>query len=44
LTSYQQLVTAGKPTKIADTAVMRKLVVIANALLKAVRCWQKYPA
>ncbi|MEW9853792.1 IS110 family transposase [Novosphingobium sp. M1R2S20] len=37
---YQQLVTAGKPARIAITAVMRKLVVIANALLKADRCWQ----
>jgi len=36
---YQQLVTAGKPPKIAITAVMRKLVVTANALLKADRCW-----
>lgn len=41
---YQQLVAAGKPAKIAITAVMRKLVVIANALLKADRCWQKCPA
>ena len=37
--TYQQLVTAGKPAKIAITAVMRKLVVTANALLKADRCW-----
>ena len=36
---YQQLVTAGKPTKIAITAVMRKLVVTANALLKADHLW-----
>ena len=36
---YQQLVTAGKPAKIAITAVMRKLVITANALLKADRCW-----
>ena len=39
--NYQQLVTAGKPAKIAITAVMRKLVVTANALLKADRCWQQ---
>lgn len=38
---YQQLVTAGKPAKIAITAIMRKLVVTANALLKADRCWQQ---
>jgi transposase len=41
---YQQLVTAGKHAKIAITAVMRKLVVTANALLKADRCWQISPA
>jgi len=38
---YQQLVTAGKPAKIAITAVMRKLVVTANALIKADRTWQE---
>ena len=38
---YQQLVTAGKPAKIAIAAVKRKLVVTANALLKADRCWQQ---
>ena len=38
---YQQLVGAGKPAKIAITAVMRKLIVTTNALLKADRCWQQ---
>ena len=38
---YQQLITAGKPAKIAITAVMRKLVVTANALIKADRTWQE---
>lgn len=38
-TKYQQLIAAGKPAKIAITAVMRKLVVTANALLKADRLW-----
>jgi len=38
---YQQLVAAGKPAKIAITAVMRKLIITANALLKADRCWQQ---
>lgn len=38
---YQQLIAAGKPAKIAITAVMRKLVVTANALIKADRCWQQ---
>ncbi len=31
---YQRLVTAGKPMKVALTAVMRKLVVLLNHLLK----------
>ena len=34
---YQQLIAIGKPAKVAITAVMRKLVVTANALLKADR-------
>lgn len=41
---YKQLVDAGKPAKIAITAEMRKLVVTANALLKADRCWTHSPA
>lgn len=36
---YTQLVGAGKPAKVAITAIMRKLVVMANALLKAGRPW-----
>lgn len=31
---YQRLVTTGKPKKVALTAVMRKLVVLLNHLLK----------
>ncbi|MGE4281882.1 MAG: IS110 family transposase, partial [Magnetospirillum sp.] len=31
---------AGKPAKVAIIAVMRKLVVLANALLKAERNWE----
>jgi len=38
---YQKLVARGKPAKIAITAVMRNLIVTANALLKADRCWQQ---
>jgi transposase len=34
LTFYQRLVAAGKPKKVALTAVMRKLVVLLNQLLK----------
>lgn len=41
---YQQMVATGKPAKIAITAIMRKLIVTANALLKADRCWQQSPA
>ena len=36
---YQKLIAARKPAKIAITAGMRKLVVTANALLKADRTW-----
>jgi transposase len=38
-TKYNQLVKAGKPAEVAITAIMRKLVVLANALLKANRPW-----
>jgi transposase len=38
-TKYQQLIAQGKPPKIAITAIMRKLIVIANTLLKADRLW-----
>lgn len=41
---YQQLIAAGKPAKVAITAVMRKLAVTANALLKADCLWVKSPA
>jgi len=36
---YRQLIEAGKPAKVALTAIMRKLIVLANALLKANRKW-----
>jgi transposase len=36
---YDQLIAAGKPAKVALTAIMRKLIVLANALLKADRKW-----
>lgn len=38
-TKYQHLIAAGKPAKVALTAIMRKLVVLANAILKAGRTW-----
>jgi len=36
---YQALIAAGKPAKVAITAVMRKLIILANALLRANRTW-----
>jgi len=41
---YEQLVTTGKCKKLAITAVMRKLIVMANALLRDGRNWDEYPA
>lgn len=42
-TFYRRLVTAGKLKKVALTAVMRKLIVLANTLLKADRVWSLTP-
>lgn len=36
---YEQLVAAGKPAKKAITAIMRKLLILANALLRDSREW-----
>lgn len=36
---YQQLIKAGKPPKVAITAIMRKLIALANALLNQRRSW-----
>ena len=36
---YAHLIETGKPAKVALTAIMRMLVVLANALLKANRTW-----
>jgi transposase len=36
---YRRLVQAGKPPKLAIVAVMRKLVLLANALLRSNRTW-----
>jgi transposase len=41
---YNKLSNAGKPAKVALTAVMRKLILLANALLKANRTWTPKPA
>jgi transposase len=36
---YVQLIAAGKPAKKAITAIMRKIVVLANALIRDGRKW-----
>jgi transposase len=36
---YQAMIVAGKPPKVAIVTIMRKLVVLANALLKEGRNW-----
>ncbi len=36
---YQAMIKAGKPPKVALTALMRKLIELANALIKANRSW-----
>lgn len=36
---YEQLREAGKPAKLAITAVMRKLLIVANALIRDDRNW-----
>jgi transposase len=41
---YKQLMNAGKPSKVAVIAIMRKLIVLTNALLKANRSWAPKPA
>ncbi|MBB2167641.1 IS110 family transposase [Gluconacetobacter aggeris] len=41
---YDRLIAKGKHAKIAITAIMRKLVVLANALLRKDRLWTSKPA
>ena len=41
---YDSLIAAGKPPKLALTALRRKLIVLANALLKQKRTWLPEPA
>jgi transposase len=38
---YQAMIKVGKPPKVALTALMRKLIELANALIKADRNWEK---
>jgi transposase len=40
---HQQLIKAGKPPKVAITAVMRELIALANALLNQRRSWAPKP-
>ena len=42
--TYERLVAAGKPKKLALVAVMRKLIVLANALLREGRKWAPHAA
>ena len=37
---YQSMIKTGKPPKVALTAIMRKLIELANALIKADRMWK----
>jgi transposase len=41
---YNQLIAAGKPAKVALVAIMRKLIVLANALLRDGRTWSEIRA
>lgn len=41
---YQSLIQRGKPTKVALTACMRKLLVILNAMLRSGEPWRHVPA
>jgi transposase len=38
---FDQLIAAGKPAKVALVAIMRKLIVLANALLRDGRPWSE---
>ena len=38
---YQALISAGKQPKVAITALMRKLIILANALIRKNQKWQK---
>ena len=41
---YQAMIKAGKPAKVALIAIMRKLIELANALIKTERQWTPNPA
>jgi transposase len=40
---YEALLAAGKPPKVALTAIMRKLIILANALIRDGRIWSPLP-
>ncbi len=40
----ERLIDAGKPAKVAFTAIVRKLILLANALIKHDRMWTKIRA
>jgi transposase len=42
-TKYQALIKAGKPAKVALVAIMRKLLILANALIRDNRKWTPTP-
>jgi transposase len=41
---YEALLAAGKPSKVALVAIMRKLLILANALIRDGRTWTPIPA
>lgn len=41
---YRKLIDVGKPAKVAITAIMRKLIVLSNALLRDRRIWAEFRA
>jgi transposase len=43
-TVYDRLIAAGKARKVAIVAIMRKLLILANALLKKETAWAPKPA
>jgi len=40
LAKHEDMKDRGKPPKVALTAIMRKLIIVANALIKANRKWE----
>jgi transposase len=43
MAKYQALLAAGKPPKVALIAIMRKLIILANALIRDGRMWSPSP-